>query len=180
MFQRTILRAALCVTFFATASQAQRSGYEDTLDPSLAPTPVSVVRLPRVRPVQLQTTLPLGGDGYLDTGALVAPDDGLLLIETVTARADLPCAQHVTLAVTTRVNGQPVKHHFTMSTQGKFYETPEDPYESNYYYDIAVGTHPVRLYADAGSVIDVEVLRSSEGFDWTQLSVSLSGQILPD
>jgi hypothetical protein len=112
------------------------------------------------------------GPGVNELDATVAVPKGLqFVIETVTADVGVGKQEQAFLFVQTVVNGVTAMHTLVLS---------ELPLTSGWTEPVFQATHDVRLYADAGTSVDVKLTRFGPG-PYVQIPkpslITLSGQL---
>lgn len=95
------------------------------------------------------------------------PSTNLLVIETVSARVELPIGQKAVVRITTTQGGVGVDHFLTVDPQGTFGTS-----------DRLGVTHSVRLYADPGTTVRVRAARPSSTGGDADVTGAISGYLV--
>jgi hypothetical protein len=101
------------------------------------------------QPFQKGITVSLAGGGHLGAGSFTVPANKRLVIETITIEGSTPAGDMLAMISVTSGGAGLLLHRLVLTPQGTFFGKR-----------VFVGTHLVRLYANAGSRVNSQVLRS--------------------
>jgi len=128
------------------------------------PVLVRDVENPARQPFQQSVSLNLGNDEPFAIGFIFVPAGKRLVIEYASADAQMASDQRVKISIRTTLNIFPKIHFLVMHYQGTFSG-----------FDTLVAGQEVRLYADPGTSVAVQVVRLATSGSGLTATVAISG-----
>jgi hypothetical protein len=134
-----------------------------------APVAVRDVDNPGRHPFQFFATFSKSGGNFISDNQIAVPSGKRLVIETITLQAWVPAGQKLLAQINMVGGGTFAQHNIVLTPQGGF--------DCNL-LDYFAATETVRLYADSGSAVPLNVTRNSSDANLWGGSYTVSGYLL--